>query len=142
MVVKYMNLFKFANKILLVVLVLPLLCNASTIKKPTEKDCLHWAAWKESRGEPVQVIAEVIHVIKRRVKNSGTTICKVLKEKGQFPYFRHGVKAVTDKEFLHKYRKAAILKSKLSAEYLYFNHKKHKWGKNTRKIGRLYFQTN
>lgn len=105
----------------------------------SSSDCLRYAVWKEARGEGLKTQRAVLDVIFNRMKKSGKKACAVLREKGQFPYFKNGVKKVLDRKFLKKYNVIVKMRRVLPNSYLYFNHVRHKWGKDTVKIGKLYF---
>lgn len=105
-------------------------------QSPTE--CLQWALWKEARGEGILTQRAVLDVIEARIERSRGNACKVLRKRHQFPYFRFGVKKV-DFAFTVRYNVVSKMGRVLSKDYLYFNHVKHPWGRDTKKIGNLYF---
>lgn len=110
-------------------------CYAST----KENDCRAYVAYREASGGSVETIRAVLDVVENRMKLYNKTFCQVVKQKGQFPYVRHGIRKVNDEKFLHKYRKAVIMKPVLTSSYIFFNTKKHKWGKDCRKIEKMYY---
>lgn len=122
------------------ILVISLLLAAnSAMAKCVDEPAKAWMLWKEARNQPVETQRAVLDVLYHRMLKSRLTACKELMKPSQYPYFKHGVKPVS-KEWLEHYRKVRKLPKVLQDEgYLYFNHKKHKWGKNTKRIGALYF---
>lgn len=119
-------------------LFISLLLLASPVKAQDELTCLHWVIHKEARGETTKVQRAVVDVVMNRAKLYGIPICDVIKQRGQFPYVRFGIKLV-DRKLRLKYNDVIRMCKVLDSRYLYFNHKKHKWGKGTLKIGNLYF---
>ena len=111
------------------------------ILKPSEASCLVYTAYRESGGESAETIRAVLDVVDSRSKVNSETICKTIFKKGQFPWAVRGVKRVVDKKFLQKFHRAVNMPVLLDSRYLYFNHVRHKFGRNTKKIGRLYFST-
>ena len=122
------------------------LCSAKPLKihSPTEQQALVYVAYREARGESVETIRAVLDVVSNRHSHFNETIVETIFRKGAFPYIaKSGIRVVNDKKFLQKYRKAVRMKNILGKRYIYFNHKPFKkWGRNTRKIGKMYFQTN
>ena len=126
--------------IIFILLLLPTALSAQVIKNPTESDCLSYMTFREGGGESVKVVRAVMDVAYNRMKMRKLTMCQVLKQKGQYPYAKHGVKRIR-REFLTKYLEAYNMKPVLRDDrYIYFNHVKHSFGKSTKKIGNLYFQ--
>lgn len=112
---------------------------ANVIKKPSNRECLQYTLYRESRGESLVTMRAVADVVLNRARKNSVTICETILERGQFPWARHGIKRVTDKEFLTKYFKVIRMSATLPDSYIYFNHKKHKWATGHRKIGNLTF---
>lgn len=117
-----------------------LLLTATPALAATPTECLQWALWKEARGEGILTQRATLDVIEARIEAAGpyANACNVLRKKGQFPYFRFGVKKV-DFAFTVRYNVVSKMGRVLSKDYLYFNHVKHPWGRDTKKIGNLYF---
>jgi hypothetical protein len=118
----------------------PLISHAKAIiSSESDFQCLMWAVYKESRGESVKAQRAVLDTIQHRIEAKKKTACQVLKESGQFPYFKYGIKKV-DKEWLTKYLELynmePVLKDK---RYVFFNDKKFSWGTGNVKIGKLWF---
>lgn len=102
--------------------------------------CRKYMIYKEARGESVRTMRAVLDVLENRMARRSLSVCEVLKEPGQYPYMRKGgVKKVVDKQFLRKYYSAYAMEPVLSSRYMFFNHTKFSWGKNTKRVGRLYF---
>ncbi len=95
--------------------------------------------WKEARNQPIEAQRAVLDVLYHRMLKSRLTACKELMKPSQYPYFKHGVKPVS-KEWLTHYRKVRMMPKVLQdVRYKFFNHKRHKFGKNTKRIGDLHF---
>ena len=132
-----------------VLLVFSMVCHAVSnvktgrIATPTEQQAVVYVASREASGESAETIRAVLDVVYNRHLYFNETIVDTIFRKGAFPYIaKSGIRAVNDKKFLLKYRKAARMKAILGKRYIYFNHKPFKkWGRNTRKIGKMYFQT-
>ena len=112
---------------------------ANIIDHPTSRDCLQYTLYRESRGESLVTMRAVADVVLNRSRKNRVTICETILERGQFPYARHGIKRVTDKKFLTQYFKVIKMSVILPDSYIYFNHRKHKWAAEHRKIGNLTF---
>ena len=121
------------------------LCSAKPLKisSPTEQQALVYVAYREASGESVETIRAVLDVVYNRHLHYEETMLETILRKGSFPYItKSGIRVVNDKKFLLKYKKAVRMKPLLGKHYIYFNHKPFKkWGRNTRKIGKMYFQT-
>ncbi len=65
----------------------------------TQFDCLVRAVYHEARGEPVHGQQAVAKVILNRLKSPAfpNTLCAVVKQKGQFPWFESGAWTMPDK---------------------------------------------
>lgn len=105
----------------------------------TDRQCLTYMVYKESRGEPIRAMRAVLDVAYNRMRIRSLTACQVLMEKSQYPYARHGVKTVKDKKFLTQFSIVYKMASVLDKDYVYFNTVRHRFGKQHRKIGRLTF---
>ena len=112
---------------------------ANIIHKPSSRDCLQYTLYREARGESLVTMRAVADVVLNRSRKNRVTICETILAKGQFPYARHGIKRVTDKEFLTKYFKVINMKPVVSHNVFFFNSKKHKWGRECSKKGGLVF---
>lgn len=102
-------------------------------------ECLVYSVYKESRGSELPQMRAVIDTIQNRALDSGESICIVLKKRGQFPYFKFGVKKIYDKKFLTMFMNAYTMPSTLPRDFLFFNTKKFKWCGKTKKIEKMYF---
>jgi len=112
---------------------------ANVIKKPSNRECLQYSLYRESRGESLETMRAVADVVLNRSRKNRVTICETILERGQFPYARYGIKKVTDKDFLTKYFKVVNMKPIVSSDVIYFNHRKHKWATSHIRIGGLIF---
>lgn len=120
-------------------LLLVLLLTATPVLAKTEKECASYMLWKESRGESKRTARAVLDVYENRQAAWGLSGCQVLRQKGQYPYMRkRGVKKLDFAADL-RYTVVSEMWPVLSKDYLYFNHRRHPWGKATKKIGNLYF---
>ena len=111
------------------------------ILKPSEASCKVYVAYREASGESAETIRAVLDVVGNRSRGNNETICKTIFKKGQFPWAVRGVKKVTEKKFLQKFQIAVNMPPQLDSRYLYFNHVRHKFGRNTKRVGHLYFST-
>lgn len=107
----------------------------------TTSDCLKYALYREARGEGIITQRATLDVIMNRVRKSGKSACKVLRERNQFPYMKRGVKKVVDRHFSARYHMLLRMGRILDSRYLYFNSVRHKWGEDTVKIGGMYYST-
>ena len=112
---------------------------ANIIHKPSSRDCLQYTLYRESRGESLVTMRAVADVVLNRSRKNNVTICETILAKGQFPYARHGIKRVTDKEFLTKYFKVVRMEPVVPHDVIYFNAKRHKWATSHIRIGGLTF---
>lgn len=116
-----------------------LLAANSVMAKCNDESAKAWMLWKEARNQPIEAQRAVLDVLYHRMLKSRLTACKELMKPSQYPYFRYGVKPVS-KEWLTHYRKVRMMpKVLMDTRYKFFNHKRHKFGKNTKRIGDLYF---
>lgn len=116
-----------------------LLVASSTMAKCVDEPAKAYMLWKEARNQPVEAQRAVLDVLYHRMLKSRLTACKELMKPSQYPYFKYGVKPVS-KEWLTHYRKVRRMpKVLIDTRYKFFNHKRHKFGKNTKRIGDLYF---
>lgn len=76
--------------------------------------------------------------IQNRARKVGKGLCSVLRQRGQFPYFRHGVKKVA-KGWDKEYNAVTNMKPVLSEDYMFFNTIRLPWGTGHRRIGNLIF---
>lgn len=110
------------------------------IKNPTDDQCKVFMVYKEIRGGSLQAMRAVLDVLDNRMITYGTKACKELKKAGQYPYFKHGVKLIKDKQFLTKYaaaiRMAPILTDR---RYIFFNSSKHSFATGHKRIGKMWF---
>jgi len=120
-------------------LLMIVLLTATPALAQTETHCAAYMLWKESRGETKGVARAVLDVFENRIATTGLTGCQVLRQKGQYPYMRKKRIKKLDMASVVRYTVVSEMPRVLSEDYLYFNHRKHPWGKNTRKIGNLYF---
>lgn len=104
-----------------------------------DEACLKWALWKEARGESKVTMRAVLDVIHNRMAKYQLSACDVLKQRGQFPWRRRGEIKTVDFAFTSVYNTVSQMEPVLSSEYIYFNHRRHPWGKGTTKIGNLFF---
>ena len=79
-----------------------------------------------------------LDVIHNRMAKSGKAACKVLREPHQYPYFKYGVKKI-DFSFYSVYYRVSQMEPVLSGKYIYQNHKRHPWSRNSIKIDDIYF---
>lgn len=116
-----------------------LLLANSAMAKCVDEPAKAYMLWKEARNQPVEAQRAVLDVLYHRMLKSRLTACKELMKPSQYPYFKYGVKPVS-KEWLTHYRKVRRMpKVLIDTRYKFFNHKRHKFGKNTKRIGDLYF---
>lgn len=121
--------------VLLPCLLLPLYAQANNAR------CEAYALWREARSEGILTQRGVLDVIRNRMRVTGQSACVVLRKPQQFPYFKDGIKPV-DKGWLVRYYFVGNMQSVLPKNYLYFNDSRpHKWGRNTIRIGAMYFST-
>ena len=131
---------------LLVVGLLLLCVNSLTfagIHTPHSKTCDEESAkkymlYREARNQKKNVQVLVLRVLENRVKKFKTNTCTELFRKGAYPYMKKGVKQVPP-SFTKVYESAKNSDNFKGSKYFYFNHVPHKFGKNTKKIGGLYF---
>ena len=116
-----------------------LLFSNSAMAKCVDEPAKAFMLWKEARNQPIEAQRAVLDVLYHRMLKSRLTACKELMKPSQYPYFKHGVKPVS-KEWLTHYRKVRMMPKVLQdVRYKFFNHKRHKFGKNTKRIGDLHF---
>lgn len=111
---------------------------ANSCFSQTSQQCLLWMLWKEARGEGVLTQRAVYDVAMNRSKASGKDICYILRAEGQFPYSIDGVGTVP-KYFLTRVRFVANMEPVVSTTTYHFNDIPHRWAKNPKKIGHLFF---
>lgn len=63
----------------------------------------------------------------------------MVRERGQFPWARRLKSWKLSEEQLTGLFKVANMKPVLGNNYLFFNRKKHKWGKQSVRVGHLWF---
>jgi len=112
---------------------------ANMIKNPTNRECLQYTLYRESRGESLVTMRAVADVVLNRARKNSVTICETILAKGQFPYARHGIKRVRDRKFLTQYFKVIRMSAIFPDSYIYFNTRKHKWATGHIRIGGLIF---
>lgn len=116
-----------------------LLAANSVMAKCVDEPAKAFMLWKEARNQPIEAQRAVLDVLHHRMLKSRQTACKELMKPSQYPYFKYGVKPVS-KEWLTHYREVRRMPKVLKdTRYKFFNHKRHKFGKNTKRIGDLYF---
>lgn len=106
-------------------LLLALLIAAGPVEGASNDTCTKAITYLEARGEGVRGIAGVRQVIRNRARKSGETTCKVVKRRGQFSSYRHGMnltKVKTDKMFLTAWKKSVKIQP-LTGEYTHFYRK-------------------
>lgn len=121
-------------------LALLLLVAPLSVKAISNEACEAYALMREARAEGILVQRSVLDVIRNRMRITGKSACAVLRKPQQFPYFKDGVKKV-DTRWMVRYTIVSNMQSVLPKSYMFFNDKPHKWGRNTRRIGNMYFQT-
>jgi len=123
-----------------ILLCFPLICSAKAVSNTQNNfECLMWAVYKEARGEPIKTRRAVLDSIEHRMEARHLEACQVLKQSGQFPYMKYGVKKVEQKwltEYLEVVNMEPVLKDK---RYQFFNDKKFSWGAGHIKIGGMWF---
>lgn len=97
-----------------------------------------YAMYREASGESYEAARGVLDVIISRSIKEHKKPCEVLTERGAFPYFKYGVKEIP----LHdafRYAKISEMDHVVGEDVLFFNSVPHSWGRDTRKIGHIYF---
>ena len=115
-----------------------LLLSNVVVAKCVDEPAIVYMLFKEASNQPIEAQRAVLDVLHNRLLKSRLTACKELMKPFQYPYMKYGVKPVS-KEWLTHYREVDKLPSVLPKTYVYFNDRKHRFGKKTRKIGSLYF---
>lgn len=109
------------------------------IYSPTETDVKAIVVWKESRGESVATQKAVLDVVDNRMRLYGMTAYEVVKQQGAFPWAKHNTQWKASKKQLDMLDVVSYTDTSISKDTVYFNTVPHSFGKNTRKIGNLYF---
>jgi hypothetical protein len=105
----------------------------------TDKACLSYAIFRESSGQGILTQRAVMDIVINRARKFRKSICEVLHQEGQFPYFVDGVKPVP-KKFLTRVEFVSTMQPVLDKSYMYFNDVPLSYGKKSKlKIGGLYF---
>lgn len=104
----------------------------------SQEQCAAYVLYRESKGESNEVQRAVLDVVKNRSNKEKVSICNVVKKPGQFPYVIHGIKKVSP-DWMNHYKEIDKLPKILDNDYMYFNNKKFRFGKNCKKIGGLVF---
>lgn len=94
------------------------------VKASQDDLCLRAVTYLEAGNQPTRGIAAVRQVILQRAKKRRKSVCKVVREKGQFSSVKNGMKLgriKMSKKFLTKYRKAATMRPVVSSCVQWFH---------------------
>lgn len=84
--------------------------------------CLVSAVYHEARGEPVKGKRAVLEVVIHRAKRYGKSVCEVVAQKRQFPWFKKKGLVKLNEETLRHYNQALEHEPVLKDEkFIYFN---------------------
>jgi spore germination cell wall hydrolase CwlJ-like protein len=92
----------------------------------SDQHCMAVALWHEARGESLKGQRAVKDVIATRAKIQGISVCKILKQRGQFSWKKGSMKA--SKEMLQNLEKVGKI-APVASGYTHFARKgvKQKW---------------
>jgi spore germination cell wall hydrolase CwlJ-like protein len=105
----------------------------------SEVQCKAIAVHVESRGESLKASRGVLQVILNRNRITGKTACEVVKAPGQFPWAANRRNWKLSRNVLTRYFKVVNMLPTVSTKTYYFNHVPVTYGKQHKKIGKLYF---
>lgn len=110
-------------RVFVLTLLLPSICFANEAK------CLAWAMHAEARGESHKGMELVGHVILNRAQKQGKSVCDVIRQRGQFSFYKKGATPKFDENsmaialmLLEQHRKGT--RRDLSLGSVYFVHRK------------------
>lgn len=105
---------------------------------PSQHRCMAYAMYREASGESYEAARGVLDVIISRSIKEHKKPCEILAERRQFPYFKYGVKEIPLIS-LAKYVIVSNMNKVVDEDVLFFNNVPLAFGKQTRKIGHIYF---
>lgn len=98
------------------------------------------AMYYEARGESMKTQRAVLDTVLNRSKAQGKSVCKVLSQRLQFPWWRTRNKNKVDFKTYHAYYLVRNMDRVLKdSDYLYFNSVRHPWCVSAKRIGGLTF---
>ena len=115
-----------------------LLIISSQCQADTELQCKAYMLKRETNGGSVKMQRAVLNVMHNRMRKWNKGACQVLYMKGQYPYMIFGMKPVS-KEWLTHTEKLSRMSPLIDRDYIYFNTRKHVFGKEQLRVGSLWF---
>lgn len=83
--------------------------------------CLAVAVHTEARGEPIAGQKAVLEVIQNRMKLRNLSACEVVKQPGQFPWYKRGTVLKMNDYMLTRWQELTTMPSLLASNVEYFH---------------------
>lgn len=115
----------------------------SLLKHPSNHSIITYIVYRESRGQNDNAARAVLDVVNNRLYECNLkkhcSLLEVVSKRGAFPYIKHGIFSVRDEKFLHKMKRVSRMAPVMGREVLYFNSSKHSFGRDCKKLDKIWF---
>ena len=109
---------------------------SSSAQAYSESECLAYTLYKEANTEILRAKRAVYDVLLNRMRIRDKTACEIVKEKGQFSWYKRGMKLKVTEDMLTELDNVSSMKPVLPRNAQYFHNKsvKPEWARKLKRV--------